>query len=428
MTTERFPTLAEIRSSQLDSLRALVAALLPENRFYSERLSRVSLTADIESLEEFSKRLPCTEKQELVDDQAAVPPYGTNLTYPLATYSRFNQTSGTSGAALRWLDTPESWAWMLGNWQEVYRAASVDARDRVFFAFSYGPFLGFWTAYEAATHLGCLAIPGGGQSSLARLETIRDNDVTVLCCTPSYAIRLAEVAREEGLDLGSLNVRRIIVAGEPGGSLPEVRRMIESEWRGAGVFDHHGMTEVGPVTFECPEQAGALHVIETSYLAEVVDSESGEPVDDGVRGELVLTTLGRLGSPLLRYRTGDVVCATRRTPCSCGRHDLLLEGGILARRDEMVSVKGVNVYPTAVESALRAFDEVVEYRVEIREEKGINALRVLVELSPSELTDSAACRIEDALRAAFGLRIPVEVAASGELPRFELKARRWVRV
>ena len=137
---------------------------------------------------------------------------------------------------------------MLGNWQEVYRAASVDARDRVFFAFSYGPFLGFWTAYEAATHLGCLAIPGGGQSSLARLETIRDNDVTVLCCTPSYAIRLAEVAREEGLDLGSLNVRRIIVAGEPGGSLPEVRRMIESEWRGAGVFDHHGMTEVGPVT------------------------------------------------------------------------------------------------------------------------------------------------------------------------------------
>ena len=282
-----------------------------------------------------------TTKQELIDDQSQTPPYGTNLTFPLAHYTRFCQTSGTSGHPLRWLDTNESWSWMLDNWDRVYQAANVTSIDHIFFAFSFGPFLGFWTAFEAATRMGALAIPGGGMRTSVRLRTILETRATVLCCTPTYAIRLAEAAAEENLDLETSNIRRIIVAGEPGGSIASTRAHIEKLWPGARVVDHHGMTETGPVSYGCPSRPGVLHIIESSYIAEVIDSE------------LILTNLGRIGSPLIRYRTGDLVKPIRGT-CICGTTDVALEGGILGRTDDMVVVRGVNIYPTAVEEVLRA--------------------------------------------------------------------------
>ena len=194
------------------------------------------------------------------------PPFGTNLTYPLTCYTRFHQTSGTTGQPLRWLDTPASWEAMVENWMDVFRAATIGAADRVYFAFSFGPFIGFWMAFESAERLGCLCLPGGGLSSVARIRAILENAATALCCTPTYAIRLGEVAAEEGIDLAESNVRRIIVAGEPGGSIPATRRHIEQLWPGARVFDHHGMTEVGPVTYECPVVPGVLHVIERGHI------------------------------------------------------------------------------------------------------------------------------------------------------------------
>src|SRR5262249_37894170 len=154
----------------------------------------------IASLADFKARVPFTVKQELVADQAACPPFGTNLTYPLDQYTRFSQTSGTSGAPLRWLDTTATWSWMVDNWVDVFRVSGVGSQDRVFFAFSFGPFLGFWTAFEAAGRLGCLCIPGGGLSSSARLRSMLDNQATVLCCTPTYALRLAEIAAQDGID------------------------------------------------------------------------------------------------------------------------------------------------------------------------------------------------------------------------------------
>src|SRR5262249_52426555 len=137
-----------------------------------------------------------------------------------------------------------------------------------------------------------LCVPGGGLSSTARLRAILDNGITVLCCTPTYAIRLAEVAREEKIDLRAARVRTIIVAGEPGGSIPAVRARLTELWPGARIFDHHGMTEVGPVTYECPARAGVLHVIGSAYFAEVIKPASGQPAAKGEAGELVLTTLG----------------------------------------------------------------------------------------------------------------------------------------
>ena len=154
------PSRAAINTSQLEQLRSLVAELFPGNVFYTQKLSAAGVTFDIASLEDFSRRFPFTTKSELVEDQRAHPPYGTGLTYPLDRYTRFHQTSGTMGAPLRWLDTPESWEWMLESWGEVYRAAAVDQHDRIYFAFTFGPFIGFWTAFKRPSL--SLMIPGSG--------------------------------------------------------------------------------------------------------------------------------------------------------------------------------------------------------------------------------------------------------------------------
>jgi phenylacetate-CoA ligase len=379
------------------AITGLLNNILPENQFYARKVVAVESLADL-----------FTRKQELIDDQAANPPFGTNLTFPLDRYTRFCQTSGTSGHPLHWLDTQESWSWMLGNWDRVYQAAGITAKDHIFFAFSFGPFLGFWTAFEAATRMGALAIPGGGMRTTVRLRTILETRATVLCCTPTYAIRLAEAAAEEKVSLDASNVRRIIVAGEPGGSIASTRAHIENLWPGARVVDHHGMTETGPVSYGCPARQGVLHVIESSYIAETID------------GELILTNLGRIGSPLIRYRTGDVVHAVRGE-CVCGTSDIALEGGILGRTDDMVVVRGVNIYPSAVEEVLRA-EGVTEYRVEVHAERTLTQLHIQVEAEAGTI-----CRLEAALTSAFSLRIPVSSVAVGTLPRFEAKAKRWIR-
>ena len=266
MAVELFPKRLTIAQRQMDQLRALLGELLPGNQFYAAKFNAAGVHKKVSSLADYFDRFPFTTKQELVEDQRLHPPFGANLTYPLERYTRCHQTSGTAGAPLRWLDTAESWNWMLASWEQVLRVAGVTRADRLFFAFSFGPFIGFWLAFEAAARLGCLCVPSGGLNSAARLRLIFDHGATVLCCTPTYAIRLAEVAASEKIDLSLSPVKLIIVAGEQGGSIPATRACIERLWPGARVFDHHGMTEVGPVSFECPAQPGVLHVMENSYL------------------------------------------------------------------------------------------------------------------------------------------------------------------
>jgi phenylacetate-CoA ligase len=243
-----------------------------------------------------------------------------------------------------------------------------------------------------------------------------DNNAEVLCCTPSYAVRLAEVAAEEKINLRDGVVRKIIVAGEPGGSVPATRRRLEELWPGARVFDHHGMTETGPVTFECPASPGRLHVMESAFFAEVTDT-----------GELVLTTLGRTGSPVLRYRTGDLVRPVLfdSEPCACGRYDMALEGGILGRTDEMVIVRGVNIYPTAIEEIVRGFAEVAEYEACVDKTGSLIELVLRIEGRDGCDAKALAGRVQAALQSALQLRVPVELEPPGSLPRYEMKARRW---
>jgi phenylacetate-CoA ligase len=263
-------------------------------------------------------------------------------------------------------------------------------------------------------------------SSTARLAFMMENETTAVACTPTYALHLAEVARAEGLDLAASSVRSIIVAGEPGGSIPEVRKLLESSW-GARVFDHTGMTELGPLGFECVENPGGMHIMEPEFIAEVLDPATGRPQPPGERGELIVTNLGRRGSPLIRYRTGDLVRLDPK-PCPCGRQALRLDGGILGRVDSMVFIRGNNLYPAALESILRRFPEVVEYRAEISSEAGMAVLTLSVE-TPNDLRsnwDSLAARISSEVKESFHFRPRVRMVESGALPRFELKASRFI--
>ncbi len=412
-----------VEDSQLKQLQTLLKGMVPTNSFYSQRLREAGIDESIGSLEVFTKNLPFTFKSELIDDQAEHSPYGSNLTFPLNQYTRFNQTSATKGRPMIWLDTPESWEWMLDNWAVVYENAGVIPGDKLYFAFSFGPFLGFWTAFESATRLGCLCIPGGGLSSVARLRAIIQHKVKFLCCTPTYALYLAEVASEENIDLNTSAVETIIVAGEPGGSLSHVRNRITELWNGAKLFDHYGMTEVGPVAYQDPQRQDIMRIIESSYFAEVVNSQSGEPVRSGEVGELVLTTLGRLGSPLLRYRTGDLV-----KPIEIGENTnnrMGLEKGILGRSDDMIVARGVNLYPSAVDDVVRSCQGIAEYRVIVNKLQSLVEVSLEIEVENEISNEDIAHKLESALNAVFSLRIPVSIIERGSLPRFEMKAKRW---
>lgn len=410
-----------LQDRQWTKIQRLLHRIFSSDNFNSRRLRAAGIVPPVtvpRKLAEFPKMVPTTTKADLLADRQANPPYGTNFTETLENYTRFCQTTGTStGSPMAVLDTPASWDAMLHCWRQVYRAAKVGPGDKVFFPFSFGPFLGFWTAFEAAAR-GCLVIPGGGLSSQARLEMIARYGVTVICSTPTYLVRLGEqLGAPSGIHLDQLKVRRLIVAGEPGGSLPTTRDRLTELWGGAKVFDHHGMSEVGPVSYEDPAYPANLCIIEDAYFAEILDAQGNE-VPDGEEGELVLTTLDRTACPLLRYRTGDWVCKR----VIDGR--LFLEGGVLGRVDDMAVIRGVNLYPSAVENVIRRFPEVAEFQVEQRKVDSMDEVAIVVELQP-DADEAIIERIEERLRDTFTLRIPVRLAPQGTLPRFDFKARRW---
>jgi phenylacetate-CoA ligase len=408
----------DLARHQTTRMQGVLREVLATNPFYGKKLREAGFTdaRDFTSPTEIT-RLPFTHKQELVEDQMAHPPFGSNLTYPLEKYIRVHQTSGTMGRPMRWLDTRESWAWWARCWMAVYRAAGLSASDRAFFAFSFGPFIGFWSSWAGSEELGMLTISGGGQSSRQRLLNLIELGATVLCCTPSYALHLAEIADKENIRLSDSSIRRIIVAGEPGGSIPGTRARIEQTW-GARLFDHTGATEVGAHGFTCVAQSG-VHLNEGEFLVEVIDPQTLEPADEG---ELVLTNLGRVGSPVIRYRTGDQV-RLNHAVCDCGRTFVRMEGGILGRIDQMLIVRGVNIFPSAIEAIVRSYPQVQEFAIEVYKAGKMDQLDIKIEVvdeNPQKVVEALA---RDAAHR-LGLRIGVTLVPVESLPRFELKARR----
>ncbi|MCA9235737.1 MAG: phenylacetate--CoA ligase family protein [Planctomycetales bacterium] len=398
---------------QLAKLNDMLTALRPVNRFYAQKLASVRLP--LQSLDELAT-LPLTAKNELLLE--SLDHFGpANLTWPLERYVRFHQTSGTHGRPLEVYDTADDWQWWVECWQYVLDAAGVTAADRALLAFSFGPFIGFWSAHDALTSRGVMTIPGGGLNSLARLDLIERTKATVLLCTPTYALHLVEVAEEHKINLAHTSVQRIIVAGEPGGSIPAIRQRIEQAWS-ARVVDHSGSSEVGPWGYGDAAGAG-LHVLETQFIPEFIGVESGESAKAGELSHLVLTSLGRWGMPIVRYRTGDLV---RPVWSDEGPNRfVLLKGGVLGRADDMLIIRGVNIFPTAVEQILRSFPEVVEYRLTARKRGEMDELIVEVEDRAAEPV-----RIAEELRLRLGMRVDVRLAPPMSLPRFEGKGRRFV--
>jgi len=419
--TETLPR-EQLAALQLGKLQAMMAELWGRNGFYTAKWQAAGVQpSDICGLDDLAK-LPFTKKSELMADQAAHAPFGSNLTYPVEAYVRLHQTSGTTGVPLKVMDTHESWDWWGRCWGHVLAGAGVTAADRLFMAFAFGPFIGFWAAVEGARKIGATMIPGGGRDSRQRLELMRDTGTTVLCCTPSYALRLAEVAHEIGFDIGAIPVKATVHAGEPGASIPATKRRIQECWT-AKCFDHAGASEVGAHSFECHVQPGGTHLIESEYIAEVIKPMSGEPAAPGERGELVITNLGRWGFPVIRYRTGDLVRVNQER-CACGRTSLRFEGGILGRADDMVTVRGVNVFPAAVENIILTFAEVDEYRITVSKLRQMDEMDIEVELregSDPDLVHEIAARLD----AMLAFRPRVRRVAHNALPRFEMKARRF---
>lgn len=400
-----------LEQHQLARLNALLARILPDNQLYASMLAEVA--PPLRSLADLTS-LPYTTKDDLIRGEGQL---AANRTWPIERYVRFHQTSGTRGRPLVVLDTAEDWTWWIDSWQFILDAASVTPGDCVMMAFSFGPFVGFWSAYEAAAARGCLVVPGGGMTTAARLELIRNSRSTVVCCTPSYALHMAEVGRQRQIDVGRLGVRALILAGEAGGSIPATRERIERTWR-ADVIDHAGASEVGPWGYGDRGGQG-VHVNESEFIAEFRLLAADEPVKDGELAELVLTTLGRVGSPVIRYRTGDLVRPV-------WQHDLdnrfvLLEGGIVGRADDMLTIRGVNVFPTAVEQIVRGFPEVDEFRLTVYKIEEMDQLAVEVE---DRLEQPV--RIAEEFHVRLGLKVELTCVPPGSLPRSDGKAKRLI--
>ncbi len=370
-------------------------------------------------------RLPFTTKDELKEDQAAHPPWGHVLAVPLAEVLRVHLTSATTGRPLAFLDTKEDWYGFYHSYARSLYAYGVRKTDMVMAAFSYGPWIGYWSGFYAAQDLGCLVFPVGGLSTDQRIDALLTYPITVLGCTPSYALFLAEAAVKKGIDLAKqAKIRITWHTGEPGASIPATRARIEAAF-GGQAFDLPGLTEIAAWGFECQARSGLTHVHEDYCYPEVLD-EGGRAVDPGGRGELVFTSLYRKAMPLLRYRTRDIVqLADRR--CPCGRTLVAFEGGVHARLDDMKKVRGIIVYPRRIEEIVRPHRDVDEFQIVFRRHQGLDEILVRVDPAPvlslAERT-GLLTRIGEDLRLGLGIRVNVEATEPGALPRWDHKARR----
>jgi phenylacetate-CoA ligase len=414
-----------LRRLQEDRLRAQVAHAYAFSPFYRTKLDAAGVKPEqIRTLDDLG-RLPFTTKDELKQDQADHPLWGTLLAVPFEACLRVHMTSATTGRPLAFLDTREDWYGFYHSYARSLYAFGIRQADMVMAAFSYGPWIGYWSGFHAAQDVGALVYPAGGLSTDQRIDALCTYPITVLGCTPSYALFLAEQASKKGIDLATeARVRITWHTGEPGASIPATKARIEQAF-GAKAFDLPGLTEIAAWGFECDAQSGLTHVHEDYCYPEVLD-EQDRPVAPGDKGELVFTTLYRKAMPLLRYRTRDIVHLTDR-PCPCGRTLVAFEGGVLARLDDMKKVRGIIVYPRRIEEIVRAKAGVEEFQIVFRRLDGLDDILVRIDPAPAlaaEERPRLQAALADALRVGLGIRVSVELTEPGALPRWEHKARR----
>ncbi|MCL5961503.1 MAG: phenylacetate--CoA ligase family protein [Chloroflexi bacterium] len=422
----------DLEKLQLKKLQRVVEWAYHKSLFHRRKFDAAGFKPEqLRSLKDI-ERIPFTTKDEWLQEQQRYPLFGEMLTAPQEVAIRYHSTSGTSGRTpLRVLDSIRDWQWISELWGYAFYGFGVRSTDIVYLSFAYGAFIGFWGAHYCCEKLGALTIASGGMSSEGRVKQIIELGATTICATPTYALRLAQVANQMGIDVArDSKVDKVILSGEPGGSVPSTKRLIESAW-GARAADTAGMTEIGTIMiFECSRQPGGTHILEDHFVEEVIDPKAGVKLGYGERGERVVTSFGRGLIPLIRYRTGDLVERVPSSFCTCGRTFDLYKGGILGRADDMKLIRGTNVFPSAVEAIVREHEEVDEFQIELTREEGIrDEITVVVELKSGmeprypELEKLLSVELAEGHE---GLRFNVRQAEAGSLPRFELKARRLV--
>ncbi|GGH43059.1 phenylacetate--CoA ligase family protein [Microbacterium album] len=424
--TETLPR-EQLRALQLAKLRRVAEWAQARSPFYRRKFAGAGF--EPEQLRSWAdiERIPFLTREEWMESQATHPPYGELPVAGAEAAIRLHTTSGTSGKQpLRALDSRKDWAWAAEMWSYALWGAGVRPHDIGYVAFGYGSFIGFWGLHNGLEKLGALTIPGGAQTTTTRVKQIVDFGVTVVASTPTYALRMAQEAEVLGLDLKDSPVRVVILSGEP--TPRATRDLIEAQW-GAKVHDTAGMTEISTIfMFEPEDQPGGCHIIEDHFIEQVVDPDTGSELPYGEAGERVTTSFGRSMIPLLRYRTKDLVVKMPHTAASNGRTWDLYEGGIIGRVDDMKLVRGTNVYPRAIEGIVRQFGEVDEFQVEITREGIRDEISLHVETVEGFVDsrwDVLAAALQTELADAHeGLRFHVRRRTAGELPRFELKARR----
>ncbi len=415
----------EMEARQFARIKKLLETVYSGNPFYRKKFMEQGVSPhEINSLEDMVK-LPYTHKGEFQKDQAENPPYGTNLTEPLKNYVRFHQTTGTTGKPLKWLDTREGWNWR-GRCAAMSLAASgITAADAIFFPFAFGPHVAFWGIWEGAFQIGALAIAGGGWDTLQRVKFIVENNVTVVACTPTFSLRMAEVAAENGIELKKSKVRITFHGGEPGVLIPSIRNKIIDAW-GAKPYDYPGLTEVGAYGLHCQTQDLAVHVNEAEFFFELINPKTGAPIKGAGTGELVLTNLGRIGSPAIRFRTGDIVKVSEER-CDCGRSFRLLEGGVIGRVDEMITIRGMNVFPSQIGAIVEKYlGAGEEYQIVAYTKKGMADLKIMLELSAGRSAEEIAERLKKDLRECLEMRVEAEAVPPGTLQRSEYKSKKFL--
>lgn len=414
-----------LRKIQFRKLRKILEVTYRSNPFYQRKFQKHGVKIEeIKTLDDIRK-LPFSHKEEYQQDQKENPPFGTNLSEPLENFIRYHQTTGTTGRPLKWLETRESWQWRRKVSATALHAVDVRKTDIVFFPFSFAPHVAFWGLFEGVREIGSLAISGGGWDTLQRVRCIMENQVTVVCCTPTYALRIAEVAKEKGIEIKESSLRLIVLAGEPGGLVPSVRKKIQ-ETIGSTPYDYSGLTEIGAYGFQCQNQERAIHVNESEFLLEILDPKTGEPVPEGEVGEMALTNLGRSCSPSIRFRTRDLV-RLKKGQCPCGRTFRMLDGGVLGRSDEMITIRGMNIFPAQV-------GEIVEKHLGIGDEyqmvaftrKEMGEFKVMIELMEGRNDQEVIRTLKEDLRKSFEIRMEIEVVPPGTLPRSEYKSKRFI--
>lgn len=418
--TETMPR-EELRAWQWRKLRSAVEHARAHSPFWRKRLPE-----QIRSLEEYVDVVPLVRKSDLIGAQVIDGPYGELAATSPIHAIRHGQTSGTSGnPPLRSWDSARDWSWALGPFCTALYGMGVRSHHRGIVAFQYGMFAGFWGLYEGLERIGAQAIPVGGLDTASRVRLLVDLQVDVVCCTPSYALRMLDVAGELGIDLPrDGNVKIILAGGEP---RPDSTMELISRGFGGRARNAAGTTELGTVNmFECTHGTGHCHITESTVIDEVLDPDTLEPVGYGEPGVRVSTGIGREGMPVFRHWTEDIVVRRPWNECGCGRTWDWLDGGIRHRIDDIRKIGGISVSPVMVEDVLRAFHQVNEFQVALRANRGLDTIVIRVEphanlTPPADLAD----RVATAIRSEVGLRPAVEVVEPGTLPRFEVKAARF---